>query len=238
MKTVPVLTIVTAFAAFAVGTAALKAADEDGVALAIVYDTSGSMRQSVRDAGGKSSPKYVIANRALVAVARQIQAYTTNSAGGVPRKIDAALFIFRGEQAGEVIKMGPFDQKAIQDWAEHFADPSGGTPLGRTVQAAAKSVLASPLSRKHVLVITDGNNTQGPAPAAVMPALLKQAGDKPGALSIHFIAFDVADKVFDPVKKLGATVVGAADEKQLNTQLDYILQKKILLEEEEPSKNK
>jgi hypothetical protein len=48
----------------------------------------------------------------------------------------------------------------------------------------------------------------------------------------------VAAKVFDPVKKLGATVVGAADEKQLNTQLDYILQKKILLEEEDPPKNK
>jgi hypothetical protein len=33
-------------------------------------------------------------------------------------------------------------------------------------------------------------------------------------------------------------VVGAADEKQLNTQLEYILQRKILLEEEEPVKKK
>jgi hypothetical protein len=31
-------------------------------------------------------------------------------------------------------------------------------------------------------------------------------------------------------------VVGAADEKQLNTQLEFILQHKILLEEEEPAK--
>ena len=43
-------------------------------------------------------------------------------------------------------------------------------------------------------------------------------------------------KVFDPLKKLGATVVGAADEKQLNSQLEFILQKKILLEDEEPAK--
>ena len=50
------------------------------------------------------------------------------------------------------------------------------------------------------------------------------------------MAFDVDAKVFDPVKKLGATVVGAADEKQLNTQLEFILQRKILLEEEEPAK--
>ena len=33
--------------------------------------------------------------------------------------------------------------------------------------------------------------------------------------------------------RTGATVVGAADEKQLNTQLEFILQRKILLEDEE-----
>ena len=53
-------------------------------------------------------------------------------------------------------------------------------------------------------------------------------------MSVHFVAFDTNAKVFDPVKKLGATVVSASDEKQLNTQLEFILQRKILLEEEEP----
>jgi len=43
-------------------------------------------------------------------------------------------------------------------------------------------------------------------------------------------------KVFDPIKKLGATVVAASDEKQLDTQLDFIVQRKILLEEEEPKR--
>jgi hypothetical protein len=32
------------------------------------------------------------------------------------------------------------------------------------------------------------------------------------------------------------TVVGAADEKQLNQQLEFILEEKILLEKEEPKK--
>ena len=52
-------------------------------------------------------------------------------------------------------------------------------------------------------------------------------------MSVHFVAFNAAAKEFNGVKKLGATVVGAADEKQLDTQLDFILQKKILLEDEE-----
>jgi hypothetical protein len=238
MKTIPMRAVLTALAAFAAGTTFLRAADDDGVALAIVYDTSGSMREAVRDSNGKPAAKYVIANRALVAVARQIQTARTNTASGTPRKIQTALFTFQGDRAKEVIKMGPFDAKAIQDFAEQFTNPTGGTPLGRALEAAAKAVQDSPLPHKHVLVITDGMSNQGPAPAAVMPDLLHRAGEKSGGLSIHFIAFDVAARVFDPVKKLGATVVGAADEKQLNTQLDYILQKKILLEEEDPPKNK
>ena len=64
----------------------LRAADEDGVAVAILYDTSGSMKQTVRDKTGGSSPKYVIANRALVAIARQIQTFTTNAASGSPAR--------------------------------------------------------------------------------------------------------------------------------------------------------
>jgi len=63
--------------------------------------------------------------------------------------------------------------------------------------------------------------------------LKQQAEQNHTSLSVHFVAFDVDAKVFDSVKKLGATVVGAADEKQLNGQLEFILQKKILLEEEE-----
>jgi len=55
---------------------------------------------------------------------------------------------------------------------------------------------------------------------------------------VHFIAFDVDAKVFASVKKQGATVVSASDEKQLNSQLEFILQKKILLEDEEPPKKR
>jgi hypothetical protein len=233
--------IIPSLAVFAAGVMlwpapCLLAAEEDGVAIAIVYDTSGSMREPVRNSEGKLSPKYVIANRALVTIAKQIQAFATNSATGSPRKIQTALFTFDLQNAREVIKMGPFDAAALQNWARNFANPSGNTPLGNALNAAGRAVLASPLSRKHVLIITDGINTAGPQPAAVLPKLKQQAEQNHAGLSVHFVAFDVDAKVFDGVKRLGATVVGAADEKQLNTQLDFILQRKILLEEEEPKK--
>lgn len=235
MKTIPSLAVLASLLALGQGTACL-AAQEEGLALAIIYDTSGSMQEAVPDQAGHSAPKYTIANRALIAVAKQVQAFATNAAGGAPRKIETGLFVFQGESARQAIKFGPFDASVLQNWAKQFSGPSGNTPLGNALTLAGQAVLDSPLSRKHILVITDGMNTAGPAPEAALPPLLRKAGDKGTSVSVHFIAFDVAAKVFDPVKKLGATVVSAADEKQFNTQLDFILQRKILLEDEEPKK--
>jgi hypothetical protein len=215
-----------------------RAADNEGVALAIIYDTSGSMRQNVRGADGKPQPKYVIANRALEDIARQLEDFAKNGAGGAPRKIEAGLYIFNqsGQGAREVVKFGPLDAPALRSWASNFSHPEGSTPLGNALKTASRVVLNSSLPHKHILVITDGENTVGPDPASVLPRLQRDAQQRQTSLSVHFVAFDVDAKVFDHVKKLGATVVGAADEKQLDSQLQFILQRKILLEEEEPPK--
>ena len=206
--------------------------------MAIIYDTSGSMQDNVRDGTGNMSPKWVIANRALESVAARIQAFATNTATGEHRNVQAGLFIFDGAGAKVAVKFGPFDAQAFHDWAQKFKHPSGTTPLGKTLEAAAHAVLDSGLTRKHVLIITDGENTSGPSPAEVMPRLKRLAEEKQTGLSVHFVAFDVDARVFANVKKQGATVVGASDENQLNQQLEFILEKKILLEEEEPPQKK
>lgn len=214
-----------------------RADDEDGVALAIVFDTSGSMKEQVKGADGQMTAKYLIAARALKIIARRVQEFATNPATG-PRKVDAGLFVFHAAGARPAVNFGPLDARAIENWARNFSNPDGGTPLGTALTTAGQAVLNSGLSRKHVLVITDGINTVGPDPATTLPRLKQQAARKETSLSVHFVAFDVEAKVFDGVKKLGATVVGAANETQLDTQLKFILEKKILLEEEEPPKKK
>jgi len=235
MKIIPSLVALMVLALTGPRATLLNAAEE-GVALAIIYDTSGSMKEPVPDESGSPAPKYIIANRALRAVANRLQAFATNTAASGPHTIDTALFVFQGESAREVIKLGPLDAPALQNWAARFSSPNGNTPLGNALSMAGRRVLASPLSRKHVLVITDGMNTAGPTPAVVLPRLKQLAEQAGTSLSVHFVAFDVDAKVFDSLKKQGATVVGAVDEKQLNSQLEFILQRKILLEEEEPPK--
>jgi hypothetical protein len=218
--------------ALAMAGRASLAADTEGVAVAIIYDTSGSMREMVPDQAGKSSPKYVIANRALIAIANQLEAFATNSTN--PHKVEAGVFIFDHNTGKPVVPFGPLDGQAIRSWAKGFSQPTGNTPLGNALNVAAHATLNSSLPRKHVLIITDGMNTFGPAPSAVLPKL-KQAAEKKGtSLAAHFVAFDVAAKVFDPVRNQGATVVAAANEKELDSQVSFILEKKILLEDEEP----
>src|SRR4051812_3553505 len=53
---------------------------EEGIALAIVYDTSGSMMDSVPTGGGNYAPKYVVANKALGRIIDQISHFATNTA--------------------------------------------------------------------------------------------------------------------------------------------------------------
>lgn len=208
----------------------------EGVALAIVYDTSGSMKDVVRDKSGAATSKDVIARRALDALVVQLRTFVTNAPAGTTRHIETTLIGFSAEGARVIVPLSPFDPAKAAEWSRQLPQPNGGTPLGNAAKAGAQTVLKSELSRKHVLVITDGLNTVGPAPEALLAPLLKQAEKAGTPLFAHFVAFDVDAKQFAPVKKLGATVVGAADETQLNTQITFILEEKILLEAEEPTK--
>ena len=146
-----------------------QAADEEGIALAILYDTSGSMKKPVRAGNGQMTPKYVIANRALEAIIQRIQNFATNTAGGPARKVHAGLFIFDGNGAKEAVPFGPFDPAAMLAFVRKFNEPTSGTPLGNAVEFASRSVLNSSLSSKHLLVVTDGENTLGPPPEATIP---------------------------------------------------------------------
>jgi hypothetical protein len=207
---------------------------DEGVAVAIVYDTSGSMKQSVPDSNGRMTPKHLIARRAMESVVKRLQNFATNTTDGVARKLEVGVFVFENNGPKEFIKLAPFDPKEASSWAQRMPGPSTGTPLGTTLQKASESVLNSKMSRKHVLVITDGMNTVGPEPVKVLPRIKDEAARKQSTVSAHFVAFDIDAKLFDPLKRQGVTVVGAANEAQLNSQLGFILEKKILLEDEEP----
>lgn len=206
------------------------AAEEDGVALAIVYDTSGSMKDPVRTTDGKPAAKWIIGNRALQQIVNRVEHFATNATP--PKTIHAGLYVFRGTGAAEAVKFGPFQPQSMRDWVKNYRGPDSGTPLGVTIETASRALMNSKFTAKHILVVTDGINTAGPDPVVVVPKINKASESKGSPIFIHFVAFDIDAKVFAPLKQLGVTVVGAADEKQLGQQLEFILEEKILLEKE------
>lgn len=206
----------------------------EGVAVVIIYDTSGSMAEKVADAAGQPAAKYAIANRALSSIVTRLEQFATNTAAG-PREVQSGLITFREGRPQYSVPFGVFRPEAMRKWVSQFRGPAGGTPLGNALSLAGQNLAKSGCPRQHILVVTDGINTVGPAPAATMKTLNERAAKDGQPVGVHFVAFDVAAQLFDPVKKLCATVVGAADEKELNSRLEYILEKKILLEEEEPA---
>ena len=205
----------------------------EGLALAIVYDTSGSMADSVYNAQGRSEAKYLVARRAMGDILDQLAEYALATNAGMPRVVEVELITLDRTRTRTPIPLQAFDVQVFKNWINTFHRPDGGTPLGVAVREASEDLLASPLTRKHILVLTDGENTEGPAPEHIIAGLQARTKEAGIDLYIHFVAFDVAAERFNPIKKWGCTVVSATDETQLKDQLDYILHKKILLENEE-----
>ena len=107
-------------------------------------------------------------------------------------------------------------------------NPGGGTPIGNAMIKAKRELDATGLARRHLLVVTDGDNTDGPDPDEVAAAINRRPeAERP---SIYFVAFDIEASKFSGVKNSGGLVLAAANARELNDTLDTLLRGKILLE--------
>ena len=71
-------------------------------------------------------------------------------------------------------------------------DADGGTPIGQAMITAKRALDETGLTRRHLLVVTDGENTDGVAPDRVALAIGKRPdAERP---SIYFVAFDIEAK--------------------------------------------
>jgi hypothetical protein len=204
------------------------AADEADLAIVLLYDTSGSMQEGVTNGAGQKEPKFRIANRALESIVARLEKLQAER----NRTVLAGLFTFSRNGGQPAVPIGPFDPAPLRNWLRNFQQPNGGTPLGNAVADATRALWNVKAGSRHVVVITDGQNSAGPPPEALIPGLQEQCLKNGLSVYFHFIAFDVDAKVFAGVKAFGSTLVSAGDEKQLNDKLGYILEEKIFLEKE------
>ena len=200
----------------------------EGLAAAIAIDVSGSMDDRVTGEDGRRARKIDVARRA----ARELVAQFATYASEHPEEpVSLGIFEFsrRDNQADcrPIIPMGPPDL-AQAEQALARLDPEGGTPIGQAMVTAKQALDATGLSRRHLLVVSDGENTDGFRPEDVAAAIAKRPeSERP---SIYFVAFDTEARRFNGVRDAGGLVLAAANGKELNDTLDMLLRGKILLE--------
>ncbi|MBI3263357.1 MAG: VWA domain-containing protein [Acidobacteria bacterium] len=204
------------------------AESRDGLAAIILFDVSGSMRDRVREDGGRGEPKIEIARRAALDLVRRFDQFAREHPDQ-PVKVGVYEFSSRtGEPSSRpVVPIGAPDVTAAEKAIDRMR-ADGGTPIGDAMIAATRELRGTGLTRRHVLVVTDGQNTDGFQPGDVAATLATLTGyDRP---SLYFVAFDIGASRFDAVKQAGGLVLSAENAGELNQTLDYLLSDKILVE--------
>jgi Mg-chelatase subunit ChlD len=208
----------------------IRSARPADIALAVVYDTSGSMRGTVRTASGRLEAKHIVAKRAFGAVIERLEQYTAPGADKTAKELDLAIVVFDGSRPREAIPMAPLYGDIVRRWLETLPQPDSSTPLGDAMAMAGRALVSTPAASKHLLVLTDGINTTGATPLAALTALQAQNQRQDQPIFVHVLALDIPPAVFSSLQKAGATLIGASDEKQLQSQLDFIFETQILVE--------
>jgi Mg-chelatase subunit ChlD len=204
-----------------------RAEPREGLAAAIVIDVSGSMNDRVRGDDGQRVRKIEVARRAARDLVEQFAAYAE---AHPDERVELGIFEFSRREgqpdARPVVPMGPPDRTAIKAIAS--LTPQGGTPIGTAMIAATHALDATGLSRRHLLLLTDGENTHGFRPEHVAAALARRP--PASQASIYFVAFDVDARHFDGVREAGGLVLPAANAQELTGTLDMLISGKILVE--------
>jgi hypothetical protein len=191
-----------------------------GAAVAILVDTSGSMRDP---APGDARPKYIVAQEALQAMLDATDAFTIKRPD-FPIKIGVYSF---SSHVRTLRSIQPYDRAAIRLALEGLPRPGGGTAIGEALREARPDLYRAGVFRKYLVVVTDGENTRGRSPDRVAREIWRKSQ---GAVQVYFVAFDTSPEKFAFLKEVGGDVIGAENGVELRKALDGIYQGKILAE--------
>ena len=194
----------------------------NGIAFAVVMDCSASMNEGVSD-----GRKIDIAREASHKIVRQAEMFS--KAKDTPVKLAVYKFSDVPERVWPANESFDTPDAAQAVAAINRIKGGGGTAIGDAVIAATKDMNASGFTSVHILVVTDGQNTDGMSPDAVASEFAKLPQQyRP---NVYVVAFDVNATVFDGVKANGWRVLSASNGKELATTLDSLVGGEILLEQ-------
>jgi hypothetical protein len=191
-----------------------------GASVAILIDNSGSMKE---EAEGDATPKYVVARKALEAMLASTDSFVARQPDF---PINVGLYRF-SSRVTPMVPVGKYDRAALVAALDSMPEPDGGTAIGTAMRQAREDLYRAGTIRKYILVVTDGENTEGVSPRRIAREINRRSE---GAVRMFFIAFDIDADKFAFVRDVRGEVVGARNGDALRAQLDEIYRGKILSE--------
>lgn len=198
----------------------------EGIAAMLLIDASGSMAETIRTQSGPR-PKIEVARDAALVLVRRFDEYAK---AHPDEPVVVGVMEFSEREPSNVRALLPLVAPDPDRARLHLQriETGGGTPIGDAIVAAKHGLDLSGMSRRHLLVVTDGENTDGYEPEDVLRALARRPEtERP---SVYFVAFDIAASKFDAVRDAGGLVLAAANGDELDSTLNSLLSGKILVE--------
>jgi Mg-chelatase subunit ChlD len=191
-----------------------------GASIAILIDNSGSMKDR---ASGDSRAKYLVAREAL----QQMLASTDSFVARQPDfPVNVGLYQFSSDVT-MLVPVQPYNRASLQSALDGMPTPRGGTAIGDAMDQARADLYRAGTIRKYILVVTDGQNTDGRSPDRVAREINARSE---GAVRMYFVAFDVEASRFDFVHDVKGEVLEARNGLGLRASLDSIYRGRILAE--------
>ena len=191
-----------------------------GASVAILIDNSGSMKE---EAEGDATPKYLVARKALEAMLASTDSLVARQPDF---PINVGLYRF-SSRVTPMVPVAKYDRAALVAALDSMPEPDGGTAIGSAMDQARADLYRAGTIRKYILVVTDGENTEGVSPRRIAREINRRSE---GAVRMFFVAFDIDADKFAFVRDVRGEVVGASNGEALRAQLDEIYRGKILSE--------
>jgi Mg-chelatase subunit ChlD len=191
-----------------------------GASIALVLDVSGSMADK---AAGDNRPKFAVAQEALQAMLEATDSFVVTQPGFT---VNVGLYTF-SSSVTQVVPIKAYNRDELRGALASLGRPKGGTAIGDAMDRAREDLYKAGTIRKYILVVTDGENTDGREPDRVAREIAQRSE---GAVRQYFVAFDIDKRRFAFLEEVNGEVFGAANGLALRASLDSIYRGRILAE--------
>ncbi|MEO5818392.1 MAG: vWA domain-containing protein [Gemmatimonadaceae bacterium] len=191
-----------------------------GVSVVIVLDNSGSMREK---ASGDKRRKFEVAK---IAIERALDATEAALTKRPDYPVKVSLISF-SDETQTVLEMQPYNRDSVRAAIGRLTRPSGGTAIGDAMDVARQALYKAGTFRKVMLVVTDGENTDGRDPADVAREIFARSD---GGVGMYFVAFDTDKDKFGFLRDVKGDVVSAQNGAALEKSFAWLYEGKVLAE--------